>query len=298
MPIKHLLSIGILATFIGCSSSEHKMESTEAMADTATALTSSAAINHPQDSAHQFIRTADLKFKVKDVWKATTYIEDITAKYQGFVTYTNLTSRVDYKNEVTISADSTLETTHYTVENDIILRVPNTALDSTLREIANQVQHLDYRVIKADEVGLDILSNTLTQKRLRKHEERLANTIDRKGKKLVESTQAEDNLLDKQTRNDQAQINNLHLLNQIKFSTVKIQLYQRQVIARELVENERNIESYQPGFFTKLREATQEGWHILEALILFFAKLWGIILLGIAGLLAYRKLAPRIQSKI
>ena len=298
MQIKHLLSIGILTVCIGCGSEKHQMEATEAMADTASVLSSTAAINNPQDSAHQFIRTADLKFKVKDVWKATTYIEDITAKYQGFVTYTNLVSRVDYKNEVIISADSTLETTHYTVENDIILRVPNTALDSTLREIASRVQYLDYRIIKADEVGLDILSNTLAQKRLRKHEERLTKTIDRKGKKLVESTQAEDDLLNKQAWQDQAQINNLQLLNQVKFSTVKIQIYQPQMIARELIENDRHMEAYQPSFFAKLRESAQVGWHILEELLLFITKLWGLILLIVAGLFAYRKFAPRFQSKV
>jgi hypothetical protein len=297
MNIKHLLSIGLLTTLLGCSSGEHKMESQEAMTDSTSVLSSSAAMNNPQDSTHQFIRTADLKFKVQDVRKATTYVEDITAKYKGFVTYTNLTSHVDYKNEVTVSADSTLETTHYTVENDLTLRVPNTALDSTLREIASLVQYLDYRIIKTDEVGLAQLGNTLAQKRLKKHEERLTQAIDRKGKKLMESTNAEENLLAKQAWQDQAQINNLQLLDQINFSTVKIQMYQRKIISRELIESNPNMEEYQPSFFAKLRESAREGWYILEALLLFFTKLWGLILLIVAGLFAYRKYAPRIQSK-
>lgn len=296
MTIKYLLSIGILTTLMGCSSREQKMASEEAMADTTSVLSSSAAMNTPQDSTHQFIRTADLKFKVRDVRKATTHVEDITAKYKGFVTYTNLVSHVDYKNEVTVSADSTLETTHYTVENELTLRVPNTTLDSTLREISSLVQYLDYRIIKADEVGLERLSNTLAQKRLKKHEERLARAIDQKGKKLAESTNAEDNLLAKQEWQDQAKINNLHLLDQINYSTIKIQMYQRQIIARELVENDRNIEEYQPSFFTKIQESAKDGWYILEGILLFFTKLWGIIILIIAGFFAYRKYAPRIQS--
>ncbi|MES2734139.1 MAG: DUF4349 domain-containing protein [Bacteroidota bacterium] len=297
MHIKHLLSIGLLTTFMGCSSGDHKMESQEAMADTASVLSSSAATNNPQDTTHQFIRTADLKFKVKDVQKATTYIEDITAKYKGFVTYTNLTSNVDYKNEVTVSADSILETTHYTVENELTLRVPNTTLDSTLREISSLVQYLDYRIIKADEVGLERLSNTLAQKRLKKHEERLTKAIDQKGKKLTESANAEDKLLAKQEWQDQAQINNLQLQDQINFSTVKIQLYQRKVIASELIKKSPTIEEYQPGFFAKIRESAKDGWYILEELLLFFTKLWGIILLIVAVFFAYRKYATRWQSK-
>lgn len=297
MNIKHLLSIGLLTTLVGCSSGEQKMASEEATSDTISVLSSPAATNNPQDSTHQFIRTADLKFKVRDVRKATTYVEDITAKYKGFVTYTNLTSHVDYKNEVTVSADSTLETTHYTVENELTLRVPNMTLDSTLREISSLVQHLDYRIIKADEVGLARLGNTLAQKRLKKHEERLTKAIDQKAKKLTESTNAEDHLLAKQEWQDQAQINNLQLLDQINFSTVKIQMYQRQIIVRELIENDRNIEEYQPNFFAKVRESVKDGWYILEELLLFFTELWGIIILIIAGFFAYRKYAPRFQSK-
>ena len=43
------------------------------------------------------------------------------------------------------------------------LRVPNTTLDGTLKEIASNIDILDYRVIKANNVDLDLLSNSLNQ---------------------------------------------------------------------------------------------------------------------------------------
>ena len=72
-----------------------------------------------------------MKFRVKDVWRATIAIEDITADFEGFVTYTKLASNIENRETTPVSADSALETIHFTVNNKIILRLPNTKLDST-----------------------------------------------------------------------------------------------------------------------------------------------------------------------
>ena len=53
------------------------------------AIASSAAVE-PKNSKRKVIRTADIKFKVKNVPKTTYAIEDATTKFGGFVTYTNL----------------------------------------------------------------------------------------------------------------------------------------------------------------------------------------------------------------
>ena len=136
-----------------------------------------------------------MKFKVKSVIKSTYDIENITNKLGGFVTYTNLSSIINNVTTIAVSADSSLETTYYTVTNSIILRVPNTKLDTTLKEISKNIDYLDFRIIKAEDVALQILSNNLTQKRSAKNEERLTNAIDNKGKKLNETTTAEEILL-------------------------------------------------------------------------------------------------------
>ena len=45
-------------------------------------VSSSAAVEKHKDSTRKFIRTAELKFKVKNVIKSTYNIEDITAHFQ------------------------------------------------------------------------------------------------------------------------------------------------------------------------------------------------------------------------
>lgn len=290
-------ALGLLLLCSNCSKSyEADTETAEiSMAETAAEeeapISSSAAVDTGKDSTRKFIRTAELKFKVKDVIKSTYAIEDITARQGGFVTYTNLTSTIDNINIATISPDSTLETTHYTIHNTMTVRVPVTRLDSTLKDIAKVIDYLDYRVIKADDVALQVLANTLTQKRVARNEQRLTQAIDNRGRKLEETTNAEELLLQKQEEADNAKIANLSLSDQIKFSTIAIEMYQRQGIKRELIVNEDNIKEYEPPFGTKLVNAVSYGWDLLKNIILFIVDMWGIVLIaGIAwGLIRWFK---------
>ena len=246
-------------------------------------ISSSAAVVTANDSTRRFIRTADLKFRVKSVIDATYDIENIAVKNSGFVTFTNLQSRVNYVTSKNISADSILETTHYTVTNSIILRVPNTKLDITLKEISRNIDYLDHRIIKADDVALQLLANDLAQKRATKSEQRLANAIDNRGRKLNETVDAEQLLTRQQERADNAKIANLSIEYQINFSTINLLIYQRQTLKREILQNDKSIKEYEPSLWTRLVAAAKSGWNILAAILVFLVNIWALFL--IAGLI-------------
>jgi uncharacterized membrane protein len=260
-------------------------------------VSSSAAVENNQDTTRKFIRTADLKFKVKDVIKSTYDIEDITKRQSGFVTFTHLTSNIDRITNTTISADSSLISTYYTVVNSIVLRIPNVNLDATLKEIARNIDFLDYRTIKAQDVALKILANNLTQQRITKNEERLINAIDNRGKKLNETTSAEELLLNKQEQADNAKISNLSLTDQINFSTINLFIYQQQTIKREVVSNDKKTTEYEPNFWSKLLNSLKYGWDILASVLIFIVKLWGLILFGIFVYIVYKKYGYKLKNK-
>lgn len=296
--VKILIGLSIAIFFFSCANGDFEnMEKQESAIDNSSDfISSSAAVENSKDTTRKFIRTADLKFKVKSVIKSTYDIENITNRQGGFVTYTNLTSSINNVTNIAISADSSLETTYFTVTNSITLRVPNTKLDTTLREISKNIDFLDYRIIKAEDVALQILSNNLTQKRSVKNEERLTNAIDNKGKKLNETTVAEEILLNKQEQADNAKISNLSLTDQINFSTINLSIYQRKTIKRELISNDKNIDAYEPNFGTKILEALKIGWDILEAFIVFLTKLWGLFLFLLLAYIIYKKYGQRIKK--
>ena len=259
-------------------------------------ISSSAAVENKKDSTRKFIRTAEMKFKVKNVFQTTNHIENITMKQGGFVTYTNLTSTIQNVIVIAVSADSSLETKHYYVENTMTLRVPNTKLDTTLKIIAAEIDYLDYRIIKAEDVALQILSNDLTQKRSTDNEKRLTNAIDNRGKKLDETTNAEELLLRKKEESDNAKISNLAIKDQINFSTISLNIYQRETIKRELIPNHKNIEQYEPSFGSKVYESLVFGGHILAEIFIFLSKLWGLFLIAIIFFVIYKYFGLKIKK--
>lgn len=293
MQTKNLcLVVVVLCTLASCKNGENKESRNIEVADSTTSKikTLSGATDKLKDSTRAFIRTADLKFRVKNIINTTYDIENITSQQGGFVTYTNLTSQITQVTNTAISADSSLETTHYLVTNTITLRVPNNKLDTTIKEIARNIEFLDYRIIKAEDVALSIITNNLTQKRATKAEERMTQAIDNKGKKFSESALAEETILKQQEEADNAKIANLTLRDQIAYSTIQLQIYQRETVKREVLSNEKNITAYQPSFGKKILESLLFGWEIVESIIITIVKLWAIILFVVAAYWIYQKL--------
>lgn len=280
------------ADSIGLATSKETLSEDEASTVNSN-ISSSAAVENKKDTVHKFVRTANLKFKVKSVIASTYSIENITAQQAGFVTYTNLASTIDYTTSTAINADSTLETTFFTVVNNIIIRVPNTKLDTTLKLIAKNIDYLDYRIIEAEDVALQLLSNNLTQHRVAKSEQRLTNAIDNRGKKLQETTAAEELLLNKQEQADDAKVANLTLKDKINFSTITLEIYQRQSIKRDVVCNYKNINAYEPSLASKILDAVKYGWNIIVHIILFLIEIWSILLIAALAFLAYRKYSSK-----
>jgi len=273
----------VSACVFSCSKSR-EASSEEAAAETAAskdaAMVSSSAAVVDKNSTRKFIRTADLRFKVKNVAKSTYAIENTVAKFGGFVTSTELRSNIVNTSTAKISNDSLVETTRFVVENNMIVRVPNTLLDTTLKTIVKQIDYLDYRVIKADDVSLQLLSNDLSQKRNQDNQKRVEDAIANRGKKLGETLDAEDRLHDSQTQSDEAKLSNLSLKDQVNFSTLSLSLYQREEFKKEVIANPDN-EEYRTSIGVRILDGLKTGWHILEEIIIFFVNIWTIIVAGI-----------------
>ena len=266
--------------------------SSENKADSTRVISSSAAVQ-PKNSTRKFVRTADIKFKVKNVYRSTGAIEDATTKFGGFVTYTNLQSTINDEDKTKISPDSTLVTTKYTVENNISIRVPNTQLDTVIKTIASQIGFLNYRIIKADDVTLQMLSNKMSQRRSATTEKRIATAIDTKGKKLNQIIDAEENLDSKKETNDSKTLENLTLNDQVNFSTLTLLVYQDQTIKQEMVANEKSVNTYRPHIGLQIWDSIKTGWFILEKIISFLVVLWPFALLGTIGYFGYKKLQKK-----
>jgi hypothetical protein len=273
------------ASFFSCKQNEgREAYSEEAAAETVSSqdasMVSSSAAVVDKNSNRKFIRTADLRFKVKNVAKSTYAIENTVARFGGFVSSTELRSNIINTSTAKKSNDSLVETTRFVVENNMIIRVPNTLLDTTLKTIARQIDYLDHRIIKADDVSLKLLSNDLSQKRNQDNQKRVEDAIANRGKKLGETLDAEDRLHESQTQSDEAKLSNLSLKDQVNFSTLSLSLYQREEFKKEVIANP-DSEEYRTSIGVRIIDGLKTGWHILEEIIIFFVNIWTIIVLGI-----------------
>lgn len=295
------LAVIIAVVLFSCKKAEIPAEET---ADYATAVADSVTVSNTQEKTtetpkkvekRKLIRTADIKFKVKSVVQSTNLIENTTRKWGGLVTYSNLQSTINDQISTKVSQDSTLETTKYKVENTITLRVPQQNMDTVVKEIAKEIDYLDYRLIKADDVALRLLSNELLQKRSATNEKRIANAIDTKGKKINDIMNAETQLENKKAQSDNSAIENLSLQDQINYSTITLQLYQREVVKQELVANEKQGYYFEPSIGIQILDALQSGWFHLLSLVVLLLKLWWLALIGLVIYWIFKK-APFIKN--
>lgn len=273
----------IFCAILGCENRQRGYEAEQQNPSNSnnSKLSSSAAVENNKDSTRKFIRKADVKFRVTDVLASTYRIELITSQNGGFVTFTNLSSQVHPMPSKTLSIDSVLESIEVRVSNTMTLRVPNTKLDTVLREIGQNIDFLDYRVITAEDVALQVLSNNLQQKRL---------SSDKNG---LTSDDA-----DKLQQRDNAKIAELRLLDEINFSTIRLEIYQAQSIQRRVVSNTQNIEKYKPSFGKQIQEAFRDGWSIFEVMLVLLTKLWGLVVLGIVLFVLYRFLRSKFDQNL
>ena len=291
--MRNYLLLGvILCSILSCNQKQNDYKETQNLvAD--SSLTQFNKTNVVEDKKElpnrTFLKTADIKFKVKDVINSTYNIENICNRQGGFVTYSNLASTNNKKDFVRVSVDSSIEINNYSVSNSITIRVPNNKLDTVLKDIAANVDYLDCRIINTDDVSLQLLANRLTQNRIKQNENRLIKAIDNNSKKLIETTASEDLLLSKQQQSDNSKIENLSLTDHINYSTVNLSIYQNDVTKRTMFAHEKIIKMYEPGFGSKMADSLLFGLTILMDLLVFFFKFWAIFLFVILIYLLYKK---------
>jgi hypothetical protein len=243
----------------------------------------------PVTGDKKIIRTADLTIKVKDVTRSTYEIEDITEEFGGFVESANQSNEIIEQSKTEVSKDSILEITKYSIKSNIEIRVPSKNLNATIKAISRQIGFVDSYNIKADDVSLRMRSNELTQKRSITTEKRVEKAIDTKGVKMKDVINAENTLAEKKEERDNARLENISMQDQVNFSTLSIQIYQDELVKKELIANATDINSYKPSIGTRIADSLKSGWYVLANIIDFIFRIWWFIALCFLAFWLYKK---------
>lgn len=233
----------------------------------------------------KFIQTADIKYKVKDVFETTMTIEDVVSRHKGFIIYTNLQNRIQEVKSHQITSDSSLEITYYTMENQLRVRVPSGNLQKFLRELNQTVAFPNHRIVEAKDVSLGILGKELEQKRLESFGNKTENM------NLVDSLKPVQNmaLLENQTNIDESILAQKEMEEQIKFSTIEMYIYQNPKITKEMIAIvPSNYPKYEPAFSTQIKDALYIALSICKYILLIVVAISPFVLIGLLFYIIYK----------
>ncbi|NDV94120.1 DUF4349 domain-containing protein [Dysgonomonas sp. 521] len=242
-------------------------------------IATKAASAQYDDGIHKFIRTAKMKFKVKDIPQAAQRIEDITISNKGFIINSTI-SNDPRTSTVNISKDSAYLICYNDLSASLELRVPHQILDSTLRQIAPLAVVIDYRTVEARDVTFDLMWDKMKQQRLAKKQQRMSQAIGTRSGKLNDAMDAEDALNNALEQADEALLTEYKTNDRIAYSTIYINLYQDRTEYKEKVARDtENIKHYEPGFGSKIIDALSDGWDVICAIFLALITIWPILIL-------------------
>lgn len=129
---------------------------------------SSAATMSIKDK--QFIKTANVNMEVKDVYGATISIEKSVQELGGFVTHSNLQSKVISEDTYNTSNEEAMLVKKYQTENTMQVRVPTAKLGELLTLINDKKLFLNSRIINAEDVTSNIKYAEMEGKRIKKNQ--------------------------------------------------------------------------------------------------------------------------------
>jgi hypothetical protein len=204
----------------------------------------------------KIIKSANARYKVKNVKSATAQIKDIATKYDAYV------SDLRFQNNL------------YQIENRFTIKVPQQYFDAILDSIGGVVDFVEYENITTQDVTeeyIDLQSRLQTKLEVKgRYEEVL-----RKNAKTVKDIlDTEDKLRVIQEEIEAAQGRLKYLSSKVSYSTIQIDLY-------ETVNYKEEPENYTRTFLSKTKDGFAFGWNIIETIVLAMIHIWPLLLFGI-----------------
>ena len=274
---RNFIVVAMAMAFLGCSNEKRNEAADSEALKTDMELTDSAA-------TAKIIKTADVRFRVKDALQTKREISTRIKQYGGTLVEVSIENQIVQQDKVKYSADSLSEITLYSTEGRITAKIPAENLDQFTDETVAHADFVDQQSLLFDDQSISYLAN----KAKTRNRVEAVNNISKKpvkGKNDVEKTLGmKDDIVDQQ-------VNNLLIDKQVKSSTVTLSFYQGNTVKKTLIAND-NLGDYRPGFLQRLSLGLVNGWFILTEFVLILANIWALLLVAVVvyvGIRYYKK---------
>lgn len=281
-----LLFAAIIVFFQSCHQGEVSNKALEnyiASADT-IAMSGADLVDLSSDERY-VIRKGDIRCRVHNVQEAVAGLEAFAVMAGGFVQESHTRNEFVSKKSVEYGSDSVKTAQVYRPVADVLIRVPYFALDTLSDEVNRVAAFVDYRNMSRDDVTLDFIANMLKNKQAGGTQP----AVPADGQK-VEGRQYTDA---KQEQQVDRRIANLAMLDDSRFATLKLELYQPEQVAVFITQNADKMVA--AGFSEQISKSLGYGVDILKGLVLVIVTLWPAWLMAVPVVLLYRKRVKRAK---
>jgi len=274
---KYLLGIAIIITVFGCNSDRKNYVSSESLNSVEQVDAASVA---DTTATSKIIKTADMRFRVKDVQQTKEQLSETIKRQGGTVTEFSINSTIQESDKVKYSSDSLKEITSYRKEGLLVVKIPSEKLDEFTNTVARLAVFVDHQALKMDDQSIVYLANKLKAQNRADALSAISKTAKGKGNNIESSLYIKDDYVDKK-------IENMNIDNSLRFSTITLNFYQDNTISTLIVGND-NLYNYRPGFFQRLGLNLVDGWTYFKEFILAISHLWMLAAFGILIFIAIK----------
>jgi len=273
---RNIIAIAIILGLFGCQNAEKKYES---VAPTDAVAADSASVASAENT-EKIIKTADMRFRVKDVQSTKEKLSKVIKAEGGTVAEFSIQSVVLESDKIKQSADSLKEITAYRTEGYLVAKVPSEKLDEFTNTIAQMSVFVDNQSLKMDDQSIAYLANKLKAENRVEAVGRINKLATKKSPNVETSMLIKDDLIDKK-------IENMLIDSKVKYSNITLNFYQDNTVKTMIVAND-TLSDYRPAFATRLWLNIVNGWSIFMELILALANLWMLILAAVLGIFVFK----------
>lgn len=266
---RNIIAIAIVLTIFGCQKSNEKYASADAV-DTLELSRETA----DSTVAEKIVKTADMRFRVKDVQNTKEQLSKTIKAEGGTVAEFSIESTIQETDKVKQSTDSLKEITSYRTQGYLVAKVPSDKLDEFTNTIAKMAVFVDNQSMKMDDQSIAYLANKLKAQNRVDAIEKINKVASKKSANVESSLYIKDDYVDKR-------IENMQIDSRVKFSTITLNFYQDNTVKTMIVAND-NLYDYRPAFINRLWLGIVNGWTIFKEIIIAISNLWMLILIGIA----------------
>ncbi|MEO6632284.1 MAG: DUF4349 domain-containing protein [Mucilaginibacter sp.] len=239
----------------------------------------------------KLVKTADMRFKVKNVHQTSEKITALTTGYKGMVMHHQVESSGMRSVDIRKSEDSIIRVTSFSTTADITVKVPAERLDEFMTEVGRMGVILNVRRMDISDKSLEYMTARL---KLKNRNDLIAQQ--KAGKVIIKNPTnvlaLKDDMVDQQ-------IGNKQIDDEVKNSIVSLSFYQSNTIYKEVIAND-DPSAYNLPFFKRLGGCIENGWAIFENVVLELANLWVFVIAGIVVWMTvryYRNKRPIVVIK-